>query len=226
MHPKEVVEFIKSEELSYSELASAIYKKFGVRVGKSLISYYKRSRTRIKQIYLDRLSEWELEWLLGLYYADGCKFKEKHQYTIKFGLDHSRDKDISQRVIELLQKIGLKPTISLYRGSTVIRVYSKILHDEFPPKDGTYRPKEIFAFLSGLIDGDGSIRKGKTGVIWQYHYEDLMSYLVDECKLTKHYSVRVRWGKLSKGIFYYVPLSVCKILKDKNYCIKLLRHVN
>lgn len=220
------LELIKSSDKSYSKILKELDHKFGIKTYKSVISYYKRSRPRIKPIDLSTVSEWELEWLFGLYFADGCKFIDKHCYIIKFSLDYIRDKDIAERVIELLKRVGLHPLLSRDKGSLVIRVCSKILYSIFPSKSEVYKPKDIFAFLSGLIDGDGYAIRSQA-YISQDSHEDLMSYLTDELKLTKYFYYRPDWSGLRKrGTMYYVRKKIGQILIERNYCIKLLRQLN
>jgi len=227
--PTDVVEFIKlPSDTSYSGLSRDIFRKFGIFVGKSTISYYKRSNPRIKPVDFSTIQKWELEWLFGLYFADGSKFFERghYGYTIKFALDCERDKDIAERVIKILQKLGLKPTISIDRKVLVIRVFSKELYSVFPPKSEFYKPKDIFAFVAGLIDGDGWTRKTYSyAYIGQDSHEDVMSYLMEKLKLSKYEWKGVRWGELRR-IVYYVPVSIGKTLIEKNYCVKLLRKLN
>lgn len=176
--PVEAIETIKGSSKSYSELIKDIHLKFGIEVGKSLISYYKRSGPRIKPIRIAELQDWELDWLFGLYFADGSKFLEKrprYLYTIKFALDLERDKDILERLIEILKNIGVKPTLSTYKGCLIVRMFSKELYSILPLKSEFYKPKDIFAFTSGLIDGDGSAKKSGA-IIVQKRQRILMKY--------------------------------------------------
>lgn len=223
--PSTVVEFIKTRDGSYSKLIRDAKITFGIKIGKSLVSYYKRTKPRIKSIDLTTVSQRELEWLLGLYYADGSKFFEKssYSYTIKFALDHKRDKDIAERVKEILQKLGLKPTSSIYKGCLMMRVFSKELYSIFPSKSEFYKPKDISAFVSGLIDGDGCARR-YSAEIAQTKQEQLMKYLMEKLKFSRYvHKVTIVRGKPTTWVTYYVPSKVCKFLRDQGYCIKLLR---
>ncbi len=227
----EVVEFIKSASgTSYSRLIKDISRIFGVYVGKSTISYYKRSRSRIKSIDVSTVQKWELEWLFGLYFADGSKFfdQKRYDYTIKFSLDSQRDTDIADRATKMLQRIGLEPTLSIYKRVLSIRVFSKELYKIFPTKSEIYIPKDIFAFVAGLIDGDGSVYKGEMrACIVQKKHPELMQYLMGKLKLRRYEQkcFLAGWGEGTK-VTYYVPSWICKILFGKNYCVKLLRKIN
>lgn len=221
----DVIKCIKSTDKSYSQLIREVYRTYGITIGKSLISYYKKTKPRIKPIDLSAISECELEWLFGLYYADGCKFIDRcYMYVISFALDEKRDKDISERVITLLRRIGLKPIAYVDKGVFRIKVLSKMLYEIFPSKSKLYEPKDVFAFVAGLIDGDGSVKEGgSSAVIVQTYQKKLMRYLMKILKLSRYEEKMIRWGKPCKKITYYVPSWVCKILIDKRYCIKLNR---
>ena len=225
---EEAVKFIKNYGRSYSTLSREMETQFGIKLSKSLISYYKGSKPRIKPIDIMKLSEWELEWLFGLYFADGSKFKEKsYCYTIKFDLDKKRDTDIGERLVELLTRIGLKPTMSFDRNVLVVRVFSKNLYNIFPDKVDSYQPRNILAFASGMIDGDGAVNERRTGAyIVQTYFENLMSYLTKNLGLTRYEQRGSNAGWTGIKITYYVPKSVCEVLKDKKYCVKLLRKIN
>lgn len=224
---KDVIEFIKNENENYSNLAKHAYEKFGVKLGKSLISYYKRHKPRLKLIDFSKIPEWKSEWLFGLYYADGCKFIDKGAYTIKFYLDNKRDQDIVKRTFRILRMLGLSPYLFVERGKLVIRVYSKELYKFLPVKSESYKPKDTLAFLSGLIDGDGSARRNHAYISQTYH-EDLMNDLTEKLNLSKNIHYRTGWGGKGerKEIIYYVPDRIGKVLIEKNYCIKLLRQFN
>lgn len=226
--PLHVIEFIKREDKKYSELIRNVWEKFGLQIGKSTVSYYKRSKPRTKDIDFSLVSQWEMEWLLGLYFADGSKFFEKqhYDYTIKLALDYKRDKDIVERVVKILQKMGLTPTISRQKGALIIRVFSKNLYGSFPSKTEFYKPKNILAFVSGLIDGDGCAAKWLGAFIVQYNHASLMSYLMKHLELSRYEQEGIRWGRKRKIITYYVPSKICKALIKEGYCIKLLRNLN
>lgn len=75
------------------------------------------------------LSELELDWLFGLYFADGSKFLEKgssYSYTIKFALDYERDKDITERLIRILEKWTKAYFINLQRLSNNTCIFEGI----------------------------------------------------------------------------------------------------
>jgi len=226
--PSDVKEFIKKEDKRYSELVRDVWKKFGLQIGKSTVSYYKRSKSRTKDIDFSSVPQWEIEWFLGLYFADGSKFFEKqhYDYTIKLALDYERDKDVVERTVKILQNLGLNPIISKERGSLIIRVFSKKLYNMLPSKSEFYKPKNILAFTSGLIDGDGCVAKWSGAFIVQYKHASMMSYLMKHLQLSRYEQENIRWGKKRKMITYYVPSKICKALINEGYCIKLLRNLN
>lgn len=223
---RDVIKFIKTSDRSYSKILEELHQKFGIITHKSVISYYKGNRPRIIPIYTERLKAWELDWLFGLYFADGSKFIErKYSYIIKINLDKKRDLDIAERLVLLILKIGCNPTISFDKNVLVIRVISKLLYGIFPTKDDDYRPKDVLAFASGMIDGDGAVNTHGAAVIVQTYFGNLMLYLSKNLGLTRCEQKEPR-SPIGLRISYYVPKSVCEVIKSRGYCVKLLRKIN
>ncbi len=227
MLPDKIIAYIRNTDKSYSQLIRDININFGEAIGKSTISYYKSTTPRIKPIDTSNISHWELEWLFGLYYADGSKFvSNKYVYTIKIDLDRIRDSDIAERVIDIVKRLGANPIVSTYKNVLTIKLYSKLLYNIFPSKSENYRPRNILAFLAGMIDGDGCVPKqGMWAIIAQDHLEGIMSYLVGKLNLSKYEQKNKSDGTVVK-INYYVPVELCKVLLGKRYCIKITRKLN
>ena len=113
----EVVNFIKNSEKSYSQIIKDLKEIYNIKAAKSSISYYKKKKSRIISINFNKIYKWAIEWLIGLYYADGCKFLDKdYKYTIKFKLDSKKDIEIAHRLINIIKKLGLNPIISYENG--------------------------------------------------------------------------------------------------------------
>lgn len=100
------------------------------------------------------------------------------------------------------------------------------MHSIFPSKSEIYIPKDIFAFVAGLIDGDGYAKIYSAEIVQTYQ-ESLMKYLMKRLEFSRYkHKIITFWGKSGLRITYYVPAKTCKILIDKNYCVKLLRMAN
>lgn len=160
--PKDIRAFIKNaESLSYSEIIGEVKRRWGIELSKSTLSYYRsRGISRTRSINPARLEDWEWDWLLGLYYADGTKYTDaNYHYTIKFSLQFNEE-EIVRRLVNLLNRLGdVKPWIRKDKRCIYVLVCSKRLYELLPKKDNPYKPRDELGFLAGLIDGDGSITK-------------------------------------------------------------------
>jgi len=209
----EVLNYIKYTNKSYRQLILVVDKKFQIKIGKSLISYYKRNKPRIIPVNFNNVKIWELEWLKGLYFADGCKFKESFRhYTIKFALDSKRDQDITRRLINILGKIGVNLIFLHQKNALIIKIRSKLLYDFLPNKKKIYYPKNLYAFVSGLIDGDGNVCKNKV-IICQNKHRKLMDYLIKKLGFNYHkYKTKSKFIVNYYKTIYYIPIKLCCII--------------
>jgi len=226
----EVVNFIKNSEKSYSQIIKDLKEIYNIKAAKSSISYYKKKKSRIISINFNKIYKWAIEWLIGLYYADGCKFLDKdYKYTIKFKLDSRKDIEIAHRLINIIKKLGLNPIISYENGDVkdsiiVVRIYSKLLFNFLPKKSKVYKPKNIYAFVSGLIDGDGYFsREENRLIITQCTHRRLMKYLSKilcmSCHVIKN---KTRWGNFKKTDYYIFAKTRDKII-SKGYSLKITK---
>jgi len=111
------------------------------------------------------IAQEEWDWLVGLYLADGSKFKEKHRaYRIFFYLDPKKDRNILLKLSHILKSLGLRENTRIVARSLRVRVTSKELYDKLLIKNSNkqnYFPIKIDAFIAGFFDGDGFIRSSK-----------------------------------------------------------------
>lgn len=130
--------------------------KFGVEVPKSTISYYKRRKPRTTHLNFDSITCEELDWLQGLFSADGNKYisqnkYEKH-YIVNISLSQKHDALIGEKCINILKAIEVKPIIITENKCLRIKVSSKQLFyalNKHPSENLTP------AYIAGAIDGDG-----------------------------------------------------------------------
>ena len=218
---KESVKFIRKSNLSYTKIQKEVKKNFGIVISKSLLSYYKRTKDRLKIIDFKNASIEEIYWLNGIFLADGCKYKNRNYlYTIKFALDNEKDQKIVKKLCYILKKLGSKYSFSYQKNSIIIKTYSKSLFDRLPNKERLFIPKNELAFLSGLIDGDGC-KKGNAAVLVQYKNCQTMNYLSKFFKLTKKsFPVLTNFG-LSRRRQYYINKRTCDLIRKGNLSIKL-----
>jgi dCTP deaminase len=106
-------------------------------------------------------------WLLGLYVAEG--YRRPHQVTIS-----NTDQSILDRATAVISELGL----DVYRGRDAITAgssaFSSLLDwlgaggtaptKRVPPVVFAWRVDLVAAFLEGVVDGDGSVKGGRTSV--------------------------------------------------------------
>jgi len=209
----EIKYFIKNSELSYRKILTDIDNKFRVKLSKSTISYYKRSKNRLVNLHLDETDQKDIDWLNGFFTADGCKFIErKYSYVIKFALDSKSDKDILEKLVRILNQLGCKFLVISQGNMIIVRLFSKVLFEVLPTKNKQFIPKDAHSFLAGLIDGDGC-KKGNSAILVQYKNIAIMKYL------SKHFGFKGNMSRVktpygnSLRRQYYIPKDVCDSIR-------------
>ena len=107
----------------------------------------------------------EKAYLLGIILGDGYLYHDRwRHYKVNIYLNPKKDRDIAKIVIQLLNKIDIRPYEMHHHGCLIIRFNSKSFYQ--------YIEKEIskisknknsdfyLGFISGLIDSDGYVCKG------------------------------------------------------------------
>lgn len=121
----------------------------------------------MNNVDFQKVSSEDLDWLIGLYIADGSKLKEKQrQYRVHFYLNPKKDELILKKLINILTSLNLNPNIQLKEkiGTLFIRVTNKMFFEFLPTnKSQEFSPKNIDAFIAGFLDGDGFINKKEVG---------------------------------------------------------------
>ena len=155
--PKEAIKLIKAEKLSYTKIQEKVRKRWGIKIAKSTVSYYKRQRPRIKPIDLEATPQEDWHWLQGLFSADGSKTisqdKYGKHYIVKISLNKEHDLPIAKKCMQILEAIGLSPTMITEGNCLRVKASSKLLFSALSKKP----PKERLspAYIAGAIDGDG-----------------------------------------------------------------------
>lgn len=145
---------------SYKFIRERVETRWGKRVSKGTLSYYRGARSgRSRKARFDALSPADWDWLVGLYYADGSKFKDKWKHVIVFSLSKS-DELATEKLLKTLRTLELSSSTLTKPGygALNIRIYSKDLFTAIPSKRDTYHPSYPLAFVAGLFDGDGYVR--------------------------------------------------------------------
>jgi hypothetical protein len=157
--PKEAIKLIKAEKSSYTKIQEKVRKRWGIKIAKSTVSYYKRQRPRIKPIDLEAIPQEDWHWFQGLFSADGNKTisqdKSGKHFIIKISLSKKHDLSIARKCMQILKTIGLNPTMITERNCLRVKASSKSLFSALSKKP----PKERLstAYVAGAMDGDGWI---------------------------------------------------------------------
>jgi len=228
---KNVIDYIKHGKASYSQIIQQIQKRWGRSVSKGLLSYYRGSRNgRTKQLCRGNVSQAEWDWLVGLYYADGCKFKDRYHYTVVFTLS-IHEKEVIEKLSSILTTLGLR--VGLYprknKRAVDVKTFSKDFFRNLPHKTEKYSPKLPLAYLAGLFDGDGFIKKYERGEKWVFTQARYPHLAQDVTEITKQYgnaTLNIAHHQIvSRKTTYRVllPKSIRKALLQSefaNYCLR------
>jgi hypothetical protein len=117
---------------------------------------------------LERISEKDIGYLIGLYIGDGYSNynKKDRHYTVEFYLNSLKDIDIQQNLIVLLKKISLNPYIYKDKRYNVnrIRVRSKKFMNFIKKRSKIFNSlsdEYKIGLISGFIDAEGWVTKGE-----------------------------------------------------------------
>ena len=72
-----------------------------------------------KEIKIDNITRNEEDWLIGLFLADGSKYKNVRTYSVSFYLNSIKDLKILEKLKSILKKIGVKYGTYLERRNTL-----------------------------------------------------------------------------------------------------------
>src|SRR2546427_2459785 len=130
--------------------------KESIKGNPKLLSGARSGRSRMARF--DAVSPADWDWLVGLYYADGSKFKDKWKHVVVFSLSKSDELAIA-KLLKILRTLELRPSILTKPeyGALNIRTYNKDLFIAIPNKKDTFHPSNPLAFVAGLFDGDGYV---------------------------------------------------------------------
>ena len=212
---------IRKSNLSYSQIIQLLIQNYGIKISKSTVSYYKRSQKRLKEVRFQNIKENEVEWLKGLFLADGCKFIEKnYSYVVKIALDRYRDGKIIGKLARIFERLHIHYNKNYQGNAIIFRVLNKTLFANLPETNALYESRDNLAFLAGLIDGDGC-KHGTGAILVQAKNEAMMNCLVRELNITKHSKVvQTNFGRF-KRTQYYIPKKICSLIRSENLSEKL-----
>lgn len=119
-----------------------------------------------KEVDFNLISNEDLNWINGLFIADGSKAKELRTFRTYFYLNSKKDLKILQKLEQILDTLNVRHFKQIKRRGTIyLRISCKQFYDAMPKKEKSFVPTNIEAFIAGFIDGDGYIteRRGVLG---------------------------------------------------------------
>lgn len=164
---------------------SRISKKLGI--SKTTLYYHIKAFTRkMKKPEVERLSDWEKGYVVGLFIGDGnLYFGEKnYSYRVVFNFNKSEN-GIVQTLTDILRKCGAMPNVITYRNMRRVVCVSKVLYNYMKdftlykksPKGGILINKKIgiknflpwdldlkFGFIAGMLDSDGYVGPDRNSI--------------------------------------------------------------
>ena len=133
---RDIINYIKTADASYSKIITQVEKRYGRKISKGLVSYYRGKREgRTKSFHKENAEQTEWDWLIGLYYSDGCKFKSRGKYIVVFALSKN-EQMIFNKLLAILSKISLKTSVYFSMDNTIFaKVFSKQFYLALPNKE-------------------------------------------------------------------------------------------
>ena len=184
----------------------------------------------IKKLKLEKLSQKELGYLVGLFDGDGHLDNWCRHYDVEFHLNSLKDQDIACQLLMILEKIGLNSHIIKDKRFNCLKIevscklfFQRILKfSAGNPKDKDFG----LGYISGIIDSEGYVNQIKRYIQITNTNKKLVkkvrAYLMAlgiESKITK--KCKCMKDKLQRYSLY-VPM---KFLKTKNNSMKIKRIV-
>jgi intein-encoded DNA endonuclease-like protein len=212
---------LRRDGLTYKEIIEAIWRRYGVRLSKSHISYWiHRTHSPYNGRYMPstellRPSE-ELAYVIGVKVGDGYAGKSRHtvkSYTrVRIGLK-VKDREFAEEFGRCLAKVlGRRPINPRYRKSLrryAVEIRSQTLYELLKKPvdlDGLKKYIEhcegcMAAFLKGFADSEGSVDKRGYIRISNTDYE-LLTYVKDLLKRFSVESTGPKPNRLQGKTFY------------------------
>ncbi len=175
-------------------------------------------------------ADWD--WLIGLYYADGCKFIDRWHRVVVFTISMSENY-ILAKLLHILNSKGLSPSIHAKpygRRALDVRTYNREFFELLPEKSNPYRPAVPLAYLAGLFDGDGYIARPGGDEKWIFNQAKYQHLAVQVQDIISDYGrVTLHTYSRQKG---WLPISRVSVLRDArkklrrtdfaHYCVRLV----
>lgn len=137
---------------------------------------------------LNAISHSDWDWLVGLYYADGCRFMDRWHHVTVFTIALS-ESHVLEKLLRILHSLGLLPSVYRKHGRRAfdIRSYSRNLFGRLPDKSSRYEPQVPLAYLAGLFDGDGSVGRFGGSERWVFSQAKYPHLAPQVCEIVSPY---------------------------------------
>jgi len=225
---------LRRSGLTYRGIIKEIYRRYGVRLSKSHISYWLRgvhspyNGRLIPSLELLKPSE-ELAYVIGVKVGDGYVGKKsrvrKGYNYVWIGLK-ARDREFVEEFARCLAKVlgrrQIRPRFRDDVGKYVVEVESKTLYELLRKPIGLDRLKKyvehsercVVAFLRGFADSEGSVNK--RGYICIYNTDQrLLTYIMD---LLRRFNIESTGPRIhvQRRTVFYGPRAGKKYAHKKN----------
>jgi intein-encoded DNA endonuclease-like protein len=205
---------LRKRGLSHTKIKKEIYRRYGVWISKSTISYWLRGVSspytgrRIPLLELLKPSE-DLGYVIGVRLGDGYTRERSDGYVI--GLE-AKDKEFVERFATCLVKVLERGPIGLRKdaGKYIAEADSKTLYELLRKPVDLKRIKKYVehckkctaAFLRGLFDSEGHVHKRGYIYLHNTNYE----VLVYAQKLLRRFGIESTgpWPSTKKGTTKYI----------------------
>ncbi|MGC9058833.1 MAG: LAGLIDADG family homing endonuclease [Candidatus Aenigmatarchaeota archaeon] len=182
----------------------------------------------IKKLNLEKLSQKELGYLVGLFEGDGYAYNSYRHYNIEFYLNSLKDQDIVNQLLVILKKIDSNPHIIKDKrfNCLKVKVSSKLFYEMILRLSANNPTNTDFklGFISGIIDSDGYVNQAKRYI----QITNTNKKLMEKIQIyLRTFNIESKITKKSRGMkdklqrySLYVPI---KFLKIKNNSRKIKR---
>jgi intein-encoded DNA endonuclease-like protein len=227
--------------LTYKEIIGEVWRRYGVRLSKSHISYWLRgvhspyNGRLIPSLELLKPSE-ELAYVIGVKVGDGYTYRRRR--TIKgynpvwIGLK-ARDREFVEELGRCLAKIlgrrQIRPRYVKSSGRYVVEAKSKTLYELLKKPVDLERLKKyiehcdrcVAAFIRGFADSEGSVDKNGNIIIYNTDLR-LLTYIMD---LLRRFNIESTGPRIRvrRGTIFYDPRTGKKYSHNKDVYVIYIR---
>lgn len=192
--------------------------------------------TMLKDFRWNSLPEKEQGYLVGIFLGDGNIFlsNSRRIYRVRFFFSSERDREILERMVNILKQIFVQHKIRIYRdkkGEIILEVHSKTLTQKLLEitEDKTLKsidlPTEFLkGVLEGMIDSDGYVTWRRAQIVTANEkLRDQLSLILSKLDINfKIYKSISHWSGNIMWRLYFSFVNILSPLKSLNNSARLL----